>query len=264
MGKSRDGKFPILPSTTRRGTILNTYVALDSPSVISKLVTPPPHTHATQTATTTESETSFDAHDVTSTVLDVSGSLGPFLDATMASLGKTETPSEDTVAPISSPESREIYDINYGYIEFTDEFVEECRNTHGTSAIKSLLAIRTIMPKLSSDPKFATSPIDIKDEYYDFSLDLSYLDIVEKEPFCGNEKESVVAHMNELSTMSALFSDDFKMRKYFVAKIFPFSLKGEAMAWFNRLPLGSIDSPDCLIASLFQKYFPPSARHAAL
>ena len=54
------------------------------------------------------------------------------------------------------------------------------------------------------------------------------------------------------------------MRKYFVANIFPFSLKGEARACFNRLPPGFIDSPDCLIASFFQKYFPPSARHAAL
>src|SRR3954465_5094352 len=147
MGKSRDGKFPILPSTTRRGTVLNTSVALDSPSVISKLVTPPAHPHATQTATIAEFETAFDAHDVTSTVL---GSLGPFLDATMASLGNTETPSEDTVTPVSSPESRESYDINDGYIEFTDDFVEECRNTHGTSAIKSLLARCTIIPKLFS------------------------------------------------------------------------------------------------------------------
>src|SRR4051812_12961193 len=84
------------------------------------------------------------------------------------------------------------------------------------------------------------------------------------EPFCGTENESVVAHMDGLSTMSALFSDDIKMRKYIVTKIFPFSLKGEARAWFNRLTHGSIDSPDCLIASFFQKYYPPSARHAAL
>src|SRR3954469_15073191 len=97
------------------------------------------------------------------------------------------------------------------------------------------------MPKLSSDPRFAISPIDIKDEDYDSSLDLPYLDIVEKEPFCGTENESVVDHMNELSTMSALFSDDFNMSKYFVTKIFTFSLKGEARAWFNRLPHGSID-----------------------
>jgi hypothetical protein len=32
MGKPRDGKVPILPSTTRRGTTLNTSIALDSPS----------------------------------------------------------------------------------------------------------------------------------------------------------------------------------------------------------------------------------------
>src|SRR3954464_302102 len=190
MGKSHDGKFPILTSTTRRGTVLNTSVALDSPSVISKIITPPPHTHATHTATTAESETAFDTHDATSTVLDAIGSLGPFLDATMASLGNTKTPSEDTVTPVSSPEASESYDINDGYIEFTDDFIEECRNTHGTSAIKSLLARRTIMPNLSSEPKFATSPIDIKDEDCDFSLDLSYLDIVEKEPFCGTENES--------------------------------------------------------------------------
>ena len=68
-------------------------------------------------------------------MLDASGSLGIFLDATMASLGNHETPSEDNVTPISSPEPRESYYINDGYIEFTDEFVEECRNTHGISAI---------------------------------------------------------------------------------------------------------------------------------
>src|SRR3954470_13876679 len=135
MGKYHDGKFPILPSTTRRGTVVNTSSAIDSPSVISKLVTPPPHTHATHNATTAESETAFDTHDVTSTVLDASGSLGTFLDATMASLGNTETPSEDTVTPVSSPAASESYDINDGYIEFPDDFVEECRNTHGTSAI---------------------------------------------------------------------------------------------------------------------------------
>ena len=78
-------------------------------------------------------------------MLDASGSLGTFLDATMSSLGNTETPSEDTVTPVSSPESRESYDINDGYIEFTDEFIEECQNTHGTSDIKSLLARRTII-----------------------------------------------------------------------------------------------------------------------
>jgi hypothetical protein len=38
MGKPRDEKVPILPSTTRRGTTLNTSVALDSPSVMHTLL----------------------------------------------------------------------------------------------------------------------------------------------------------------------------------------------------------------------------------
>jgi hypothetical protein len=33
--------------------------------------------------------------------------------------------------------------------------------------------------------KFAASPINISDKDYDISLDLSYISIVEKEPFCG-------------------------------------------------------------------------------
>jgi hypothetical protein len=74
MGKPHDGKVPILPSTTRRGTTLNTSVALDSPSVMSKLLTPP-HAHATHTTTFAEFE---NASDDASTVLDGSGSLAPF------------------------------------------------------------------------------------------------------------------------------------------------------------------------------------------
>jgi hypothetical protein len=80
MGKPRDGKFPILPSTTRRGMTLNTSVALDSPSVMSKLLTPP-HAHATSSA---EFENATDSFDDASTILDESGSLGSFLEAIVA------------------------------------------------------------------------------------------------------------------------------------------------------------------------------------
>jgi hypothetical protein len=82
MGKPRDGKVPILSSTIRRGTTLNTFVALDLPSVISKLLTPP-HAHTTATSSA-EFENATDNLDDASTVLDESGSLGSFLDATIA------------------------------------------------------------------------------------------------------------------------------------------------------------------------------------
>src|SRR5215213_2286296 len=70
--------------------------------------------------------------------------------------------------------------------------------------------------------------------------------------------------MNELSTLSSLFSDDVKMRTYFVAKIFPYSLKDDAKIWYNNLPPDSINSPSCLLDVFFRKYFPSSAQHMAL
>ena len=191
MGKTRDEKVSILPSTTRRGTTLNTSVALDSPSVMSKLLTPP-HTHATCTETSAESENTSDHFDDASTVLDESGSLGPFLDATIAKakqIENTQISDKNLDTPVNSPEHRESPsdDLEETYIELNDEFIEECHATSGASAIKSLLARRVVKYKLSPDAKFATSPINIRDKDYDLSLDLSYTSIVEKEPFCGTE-----------------------------------------------------------------------------
>jgi hypothetical protein len=261
MGKPHDGNVPILPSTTRRGTTLNTSVALDSPSVMSKLLTPP-HAHATTTSSA-GFENATDNLDDASTVLDESGSLGSFLDATIA---RTKQFGNTTVTPVSSPESRECPsdDLDDTYIELNDDFIAEVHATRDANAVKELLARRAVRYKLSPDAKFAASPINIRDKDYDFSLDLSYISIIEKDLFCGTKNESVMAHMNELSTLSNLFSDDIKLRTYFVAKIFPFSLKGAAKTWLNNLSPGSIGSPIALVNAFFQKYFPASAQHAAV
>ncbi|KAK1608024.1 hypothetical protein QYE76_031697 [Lolium multiflorum] len=262
MGKPRDTKIAILPSTTRKGTTLSTSAALDSPSVIDKLVSPP---HASRAGTSAESENSHNIDNV-SAVLDDSGSLGSFLDATIAKsrqIENTETPNVAT--PVNSPESVEYSsdDLDEDYVELNDDFIEKCNATTDARKIKKLLAEHAVRYKLSPDPKFATSPISIRDKDYDFSLDLSHIAIVEKTPFCGTEKESAVEHMTELSTLSGLFSD-IKMRTYFVAKIFPFSLKDDAKTWYNNLSPGSIKSPKELLDVFFRKYFPASAQHAAL
>ena len=51
MGKKGDPKVPILLSTTRRGTALSTSATLDSPSVMSKFASPPPHDAPTESVT---------------------------------------------------------------------------------------------------------------------------------------------------------------------------------------------------------------------
>ncbi|KAK1646172.1 hypothetical protein QYE76_063977 [Lolium multiflorum] len=197
--------------------------------------------------TSAESENSHNIDNV-SAVLDDSGSLGSFLDATIArsrQIENTETPNENAATPVNSPESVEYSsdDLDEDYVELDNDFIEKCKATTDARKIKKLLAEHAVRYKLSPDPKFATSPINIRDKDYDFSLDLSHIAIVEKTPFCGTEKESAVEHMTELSTLSGVFSDDVKMRTYFVAKIFPFSLKDDAKTWYNNLPPGSIKSP---------------------
>ncbi|KAK1615646.1 hypothetical protein QYE76_021163 [Lolium multiflorum] len=202
MGKPRDTKIAILPSTTRKGTTLSTSAALDSPSVISKLVSPP---QASNAGTSAESENSSHNCDDASAVLDNDGSLGSFLDATIAKsrqIENTETPNENAATPVNSPESVEYSsdDLDEDYVELDDDFIEKCNATTDARKIKKLLAEHAVRYKLSPDPKFATSPINIRDKDYDFSLDLSHIAIVEKTPFCGTEKESAVEHMTEKRT----------------------------------------------------------------
>ncbi|KAK1594682.1 hypothetical protein QYE76_008258 [Lolium multiflorum] len=187
MGKPRDTKIAILPSTTRKGTTLSTSAALDSPSVISKLVSPP---QASNAGTSAESENSSHNCDDASAVLDNDGSLGSFLDATIArsrQIENTETPNENAATPVNSPESVEYSsdDLDEDYVELDDDFIEKCNATTDARKIKKLLAEHAVRYKLSPDPKFATSPINIKDKDYDFSLDLSHIAIVEKTPFCA-------------------------------------------------------------------------------
>jgi hypothetical protein len=154
MGKPHDGKFPILPSTTRRGTTLNSSIALDSPSVMSKLLTPP-QAHATTPA---EFENVTDSFDDASTVLDESGLLGSFLDAIIV---RTKQMGNTTVTPVSSPESRECPsdDLEEAYIELDDDFIDEFHATSDAGAIRDLLARCAVRYKFSPDAKFVASPI---------------------------------------------------------------------------------------------------------
>jgi hypothetical protein len=228
---------------------------------MSKLLTPP-HAHATAT-TSAEFENATDNFDDASIVIDESGSPGSFLDATIA---RTKQMGNTTITHVSLAESRECPsdDLDDTYIELDDDFITEAHATRDANAVKELLARCAVRYKLSPNAKFVASPINIRDKDYDFSLDLSYISIVEKEPFCGTKNESDMGHMNELSTLSNLFSDDIKLRTYFVAKIFPFSLKDAAKTWFNNLSARSIDSHIALVNAFFQKYFPASAQHVAV
>ena len=135
-------------------------------------------------------------------------------------------PGENIITPVASPESGESIsnDLEEDYIEVDEAFAEKCRNLDSSADsanIMEFLKKHSVSYKLSADPEFATSPIRITDKDYEFSMDFSFISVVEEDPFCGVDDESAMEHMNKLSTLSSLFSDDTKLRTYFVEGVPP-------------------------------------------
>ena len=77
MRNLKDQRTKIFPSTTRGGKELPSSSALDSPSVLSKLVTPTP-------AIDSDRSHIIDTYDETTSMLDTTGPLGEFLDEQLA------------------------------------------------------------------------------------------------------------------------------------------------------------------------------------
>ena len=78
------------------------------------------------------------------------------------------------------------------------------------------------------DPAFATSPICIFDKDCDFSVDPELITLVESDTFYGYESETIVAHLTKLNDIATLFTNEEKIRYYYILKLFLFSLKGDA------------------------------------
>jgi hypothetical protein len=114
------------------------------------------------------------------------------------------------------------------------------------------------------DLSFATSPIFVTDKDYEFSIDPELITLVESDPFHGYETETVVAHLTKLSDIATLFAHEDKIRNFYILKLFPFSLKGDAKDWYNTLDPGSVCSPQEMIELFSAKYFPAHKKQAAL
>ena len=114
------------------------------------------------------------------------------------------------------------------------------------------------------DPAYATSSIFVNDKDYEFSIDPDIITLVESDPFYGYESGTVVAHLTKLNDIATLFTNDERPRYFYILKIFPFSLKGDAKIWFNSLDPGCVHSPRDMIYYFSAKYFPAHKKQAAL
>src|SRR4051812_48889257 len=264
MGKKVDPKVPILPSRTRRGTSLSSSAKLDSPLVMSKFDSPQLH------ATSAESGNMPDTFDDASTTFETTGSLGSFIEEQIAAVARfsgvelpvTKTPIGKTHDFAGLKEKL----LEDNYIILDDDLcreINECVDSD-PAAIKKLLAKHSLKNKFTPDPTFATSPICITDPDYDFSVDISLISTVEADPFYDRENDDAIEHLTKLTELGSLFTTDERIQNFYVTKILPFSLKGDARAWYDALPCGSIQSPQDMAISFVDKYFPAHMQHAAL
>ena len=116
--------------------------------------------------------------------------------------------------------------------------------------LKKLLAKwkqQSLNARMKPDPAFATSPICVTDKDYEFSVDPEIITLVESDPFYGLESETVVAHLTKLNDIATLFTHDERSHYFYILKIFPFSLKGDAKTWYNTLVPGYVRSPQDMI-----------------
>ena len=221
-------------------------------------------------ATSAKSGNMSDTFDDASTTFETTGSLGSFIDEQIAAAARF---SGDKI-PVAQTPIRKTHNfaglkeklLEDDYIILDDDLcgeLNECADSD-PATIKKLLAKHSLKNKFTPDPTFATSPICISDPDYDFSVDLSLISTVEADPFYGRENDDAIGHLTKLTELGGLFTTDEKIRNFYVTKLLPFSLKGDARKWYDALPCGSIKSPKDMAQSFVDKYFPVHMQHADL
>jgi hypothetical protein len=208
-----------------------------------------------------------DTYDDASTMLDNTVPLGKFLDEQIA---KTkETGNVETLENYDSP----IMPSSPTRVESPNEHVFDreiarailsCNDRDEVIKLLDEMKEKYMRERMKYDPKFATSPIFVTDKDYEFSVDPELITLVESDPFHGYETETVVAHLTKLNDIATLFAHEEKIRYYYILKLFPFSLKGDAKIWYNTLAPGCVRSPQDMIYYLSEKYFPAHKKQAAL
>ena len=229
---------------------------------MSKLATPTPAIDSDMSHVIDDAPSAMhDTYDETTSMLDTTVPLGEFLDEQLARIRENEIIENEIIEDSDdegSPPKYELHVVPECYVmdEETARDLSACKDRYDLKKLLAKLKEKSLNARMKYDPAFATSPIFITDKDYDFSVDTEIITLVESGPFYGYESETVVAHLTKLNDIATLFTNDEKTHYYYILKIFPFSLKGDAKTWFNSLDPGCVRSPHSMIYYFSAKYFP--------
>ena len=174
MRNSKDDRTKIFPSKTRGGKELPSSSALDSPSVLNRLATPPPAINSDMLQVTDEATYAMnDAYDDASTLLDKVVPPGEFLDEQLARAKDIENAETDDISetdeiietenfetPIRPSTPRyELPDIPEGYVmdgEVARDLLA-CKDRDDLKKLLVKLKQKSLNARMKFDPKFSTS-----------------------------------------------------------------------------------------------------------
>ena len=197
MKNLKDTKTKIVPSKTKGGKELPSSSALDSPSILNRLATPP-HANNPDMSQVMDDATSLNnTHDDASTLLDGNVPLGEFLDEQLARAKDIENAETDEVLETKNLETPtrpsspryELPKVPKGYVmdeEIARDFLA-CNDRDDLKKLLCKLKEKSLNARMKCDPKFATSPIFVIDKDYEFSVDPELITLVESDLFHGYE-----------------------------------------------------------------------------
>ena len=176
MKNLKDPKTKIYPSNTRGGKELPSSSALDSPSVLSKLATPPHAINSNTSQVIDYATFAMDnSYDDTSTLLDDDDvPLGEFLDEQIARViqhdvvesdDELETETPETPARTSLPRY-ELPKVPEGYVmnEETTRDILACKDRDDLEKLLCKYKEKSLNARMKYDPSFATLSICISDK----------------------------------------------------------------------------------------------------
>ena len=110
----------------------------------------------------------------------------------------------------------------------------------------------------TNDNYFISTPIAPATNAESCEINAALLNLVMKDQFCGLPSEDAATHLNNFVDLCDMQKKKDVDNDIVKLKLFPFSLRDRAKAWFSSLPKNSIDSWNKCKDAFISKYFPPA------
>ena len=105
---------------------------------------------------------------------------------------------------------------------------------------------------------FLSTPIAPLNDVESCEINTALLNLVMKDQFAGLPSEDAATHLNRFVDLCDMQKKKDVDNDVVKLKLFPFSLRDRAKAWFSSLPKNSIDSWNKCKDAFISKYFPPA------